>query len=70
MICDICSTDIAIYSSHGWVYVNDILSDKMLIYKQDFSAISFTSISFTSFTTEASVLIFHRAIFYILYTVH
>ena len=32
----ICSTDIAIYSSYGWVCVNDILSDKLLIYKQDF----------------------------------
>ena len=41
-MCCICSTDIAIYSSHGWV--NDILSDKLLIYKQDFSAISFMSI--------------------------
>ena len=37
------STDIAIYSSHGWVCVNDILSDKLLIYKQDFSTILCTS---------------------------
>ena len=39
-----CSTDIAIYLSHGWICVNDILSDKLFIYKQDFFAILCTSI--------------------------